>query len=84
MKLHSFRQEPKFIDGSRVGKEFFFPKEGSLLSSKRFYRLFPHMEKLVRDFLWDGFDGHKKRHSVGWDVCCLPKSKCGLAIGEMA
>lgn len=33
------------------------------------------MEKITRDFLWDGTEGEMHRHVVSWDQVCKPKDR---------
>ena len=37
------------------------------------------LEKLQRDFLWEGGNLEKKAHLVDWEVACADKEKGGLA-----
>ena len=39
-----------------------------------------HIEKLQRDFLWQGRSGGKKFHLVDWASVCKPKQEGGLGI----
>lgn len=41
------------------------------------------LEKIMRRFLWEGFDSNNGRSAVAWDVCCKPKEKGGLGIGSL-
>ena len=41
------------------------------------------MEKLMRDFLWDGGDMVGGEHLVDWEVICLAKDRVGLGVGNM-
>ena len=41
------------------------------------------MEKLMRDFLWDGGDLLGGEHLVEWKVVCLAKDKGGLGIDNL-
>ena len=42
------------------------------------------IEKIMRDFFWEGFDGDDTRHLAAWEVLCRPKSSGGLGIGCLA
>ena len=42
------------------------------------------IEKLQRDFLWDGFEDKSKFHLVNWKKACLPLQSGGLGIRNMA
>lgn len=39
------------------------------------------IEKIMRDFLWDGADGKSHSHLVAWDTVVKPKEVAGLGIG---
>ena len=41
------------------------------------------IEKLVRDFLWEGKGEGSKDHLVKWEVVSKPKSKGGLGVGNL-
>ena len=41
------------------------------------------MEKLMRDFLWEGGNLVGGEHLLDWDVVCLAKDKGGLGIGNL-
>ena len=41
------------------------------------------MEKLMRDFLWDGGDLVGRVHLVDWKVVYLAKDKGGLGIDNL-
>ncbi|XP_073059743.1 uncharacterized protein [Primulina eburnea] len=41
------------------------------------------MEKMKRDFLWDGADGENHCHVVGWNHVCKPKERGGLGLGNI-
>ncbi|CAL5398240.1 unnamed protein product [Camellia sinensis] len=41
------------------------------------------LEKLMRDFLWEGCDEGFRFHLVKWEVVSLPRNKGGLAIGNV-
>ncbi|XP_073024393.1 uncharacterized protein [Primulina eburnea] len=41
------------------------------------------MEKVMRDFLWDGADGDKHCHVVGWEYVTRPKDRGGLGLGNI-
>ena len=41
------------------------------------------LEKLMRDFLWDGGDLVGGEHLVDWEVVCRAKEKGGLGIGNL-
>lgn len=41
------------------------------------------IEKLMRDFLWEGKDEERKDHLVKWETVSLPKEKRGLAVGNI-
>ena len=42
-----------------------------------------HMEKLQRDFLWNGIDGEPKIHLVNWAKVCRPLQVGGLSIRRL-
>lgn len=42
------------------------------------------IEKLQRDFLWNGMGGEHKYHLVDWKSICLPKSLGGLGIRSIS
>ena len=41
------------------------------------------VEKVTRDFLWEGGDLQGGDHLVGWSTVCLAKDKGGLGIGNL-
>jgi hypothetical protein len=41
------------------------------------------IEKLQRDFLWDGMGNDFKHHLVGWDKVCVTKVKGGLGVWSL-
>ena len=41
------------------------------------------IESLMRDFLWEGFDGEVGDHLVAWKQVCLPKIYGGLGVGDL-
>jgi len=41
------------------------------------------LEKIMRNFFWEGFEKKKGRVAVAWDVCVRPKEKGGLGIGGL-
>ena len=41
------------------------------------------IEKIMRDFLWDGGDMVGGEHLVAWEVVCLAKERGGLGIGNL-
>ena len=41
------------------------------------------LELLMRDFLWEGFDGEKGDHLVAWKKVCSPKVYGGLGLGDL-
>lgn len=43
-------------------------------------RVVQTVEKLMRDFLWEGMDDGKKRHLVNWEVVGSSKTKGGLGV----
>lgn len=40
------------------------------------------MERIMRNFLWDGADGKVHCHVVAWDQVCKPKVRGGLGLGN--
>lgn len=46
-------------------------------------RVIEAIEKLMRDFLWEGGDLLGGEHLVAWDLVCRPKLKGGLGIGKV-
>ena len=41
------------------------------------------LEKIQRDFLWEGGSLEKKPHVVNWDIVCLDKRKGGLRVRRL-
>lgn len=41
------------------------------------------VEKLRRNFLWEGSDKHGSAHLVRWDIVTLPKEQRGLGIDKI-
>lgn len=41
------------------------------------------MERITRDFLWDGADGELHCHLVAWEHVCKPKERRGLGIANI-
>jgi len=41
------------------------------------------LEKLRRDFLWEGMEGEKKLHLVNWKTICMTKEEGGLGIKDL-
>lgn len=39
-----------------------------------------HLERLQRGFIWGDSEQGRKTQLVGWNVCCLPKTKGGLGL----
>ncbi|XP_073035927.1 uncharacterized protein [Primulina eburnea] len=46
-------------------------------------RVAKYLEKLMRDFLWDGPDGEKHCHVVGWQQVCKPLARGGLGLPNL-
>ena len=40
-------------------------------------------EKMIRDFLWEGFGGSKKDHLINWNIITKSKQKGELGIGNI-
>ena len=43
-------------------------------------KIYHHINKLNRNFLWGGFEQHRSCHTVSWDTVTLPKEAGGLGI----
>ena len=41
------------------------------------------LEKLQRDFLWEGGNLERKVHLVNWEVVCAEKEKGGLGLRKL-
>ncbi|CAB4278922.1 unnamed protein product [Prunus armeniaca] len=41
------------------------------------------LEKIMRNFLWEGVEEGRKDHLVNWEVVSLPKENGGLGIGNL-
>lgn len=41
------------------------------------------LEKKMRDFLWEGFDGHNSSHLVSWKIVSNSKENGRLGIGNL-
>ena len=41
------------------------------------------IEKIMRNFFWEGFESSKSRSAMAWEVCCRPKVKGGLGLGGL-
>ena len=41
------------------------------------------LEKLQRDFLWEGGNLERKVHLVNWEVVCAEKEKEGLGLRKL-
>lgn len=41
------------------------------------------LEKKMRDFLWEGFEGSSSIHLVSWEQTSMPKEFGGLGIGNL-
>ena len=42
-----------------------------------------NIEKLMRDFFWSGVRDTRRDHLVSWEVCCKPKNKGRLGLGNI-
>ena len=42
------------------------------------------LEKIQRDFLWEGGNLERKIHMVKWDIVCTSKMKGGLGIRKLS
>lgn len=41
------------------------------------------MEKRIRQFFWDEWDGNRKMHSLAWGEICRPKEQGGLGLKDL-
>lgn len=41
------------------------------------------IEKVTRDILWYGVGEGGRDPLVRWELCCRPKTKCGIALGHL-
>ncbi|KAK1318897.1 hypothetical protein QJS10_CPB04g01155 [Acorus calamus] len=57
------------------------PTFGSITNEENLGLLSPKdIEKLLRDFLWQGISSDRKIHHVAWDTICKPLDEGGLGI----